>query len=406
MRIIHTADWHLGQYFYTKSRAPEHQAFLDWLIAQIVQYQVDALIVAGDIFDNGAPPSYAREMLNRFVVALRPTGCQLVLLAGNHDAVATLNESRELLACLNTHLIASADTPEKQVLTLFNRQGEPGALLCAIPFLRPRDILRSQADQSGTEKQIALQDAISAHYARCYHYACTLRDQLALPLPIIATGHLTTVGVTASDSVRDIYIGTLDAYPAQAFPPADYIALGHIHRPQRVTQSEHIRYSGSPIALSFDELGSEKSVYLIDFQHDKLASVEALPVPVTQPMQLIKGDLAEIERQLKSLGDHAGERPIWLDIEITTQAYLSDMQQRLQQLTADLPVEVLLLRRSREQRQQAIAREKKETLDELTPRDVFERRLATTDLAAEQAQRLRPLFGDIVRELTEGEPHA
>lgn len=406
MRIIHTADWHLGQYFYTKSRAPEHQAFLDWLIAQIIQHQVDALIVAGDIFDNGAPPSYAREMLNRFVVALRPTGCQLVLLAGNHDAVATLNESRELLACLNTHLIANADIPERQVLTLHNRQGEPGALLCAIPFLRPRDILRSQADQSGTEKQIALQDAISAHYAHCYQYACTLRDKLALPLPIIATGHLTTVGVTASDSVRDIYIGTLDAYPAHAFPPADYIALGHIHRPQRVTQSEHIRYSGSPIALSFDELGSEKSVYLVDFQQDKLASVTPLPVPVTQPMRLLKGDFNEIEQQLNNLRDHQGDLPIWLDIEITTQAYLSDMQQRLQQLTADLPVEVLLLRRSREQRQQAIAREKKETLDELTPQDVFERRLAITDLDAGQAQRLRPLFSDIVRELAEGEPHA
>lgn len=407
MRIIHTADWHLGQYFYTKSRAPEHQAFLDWLIEQITLHQVDALIVAGDIFDNGSPPSYAREMLNRFVVALRTTGCQLVLLAGNHDAVATLNESRDLLACLNTRLIANAgDDPNQQVFPLNTRQGIPGAILCAIPFLRPRDILRSQAGQSGSEKQLALQDAISGHYAQCYQHACSLRETLGLPLPIIATGHLTTVGVTASEAVRDIYIGSLDAYPVQAFPPADYIALGHIHRPQRVGHSEHIRYSGSPIALSFDELGSEKSVALIEFQQGTLTQITLLPIPVTQPMRLIKGSLTEIEQQLQALPVPEKEQRIWLDIEISTDTYLSDMQQRIQQLAQALPVDVLLMRRNREQRLQAITREKKETLDELSPRDVFERRLALTDIESEQQERLRPLFDGIVLDVKEGEPQA
>lgn len=400
MRIIHTSDWHLGQYFYTKSRAVEHQAFLHWLIEQIVRHQVDALIVAGDLFDSGSPPSYAREMMNRFVVDLQPTGCQLVVLAGNHDSVATLNESRELLACLNTRVIASAqDNPARQVLRLDDRQGRPGALLCAIPFLRPRDILRSQPDQSGDEKQQALLDAITAHYRQCYRQACQLRDSLALPLPIIATGHLTTLGVTASESVRDIYIGSLDAFPAQAFPPADYIALGHIHRPQRVAKSEHIRYSGSPIALSFDELGHDKSVYLVDFQQGELVGVEALPVPVTQPMRLLSGELPDIERQLAALADYQGEHPVWLDIEVATQDYLGDTQKRLQQLTDTLPVEVLLLRRAREQRQRAIVREKKETLEELSAQEVFARRLAAAELDTACERRLHTLFAQVVHEL-------
>lgn len=404
MRIIHTADWHLGQYFYTKSRAAEHQAFLHWLIAQVEQHQVDAVIVAGDIFDNGSPPSYAREMYYRFVVELQQTGCQLVVLGGNHDSVATLNESRDLLACLNTRVIASTDgDPGKQVMVLENRQRQPGAILCAIPFLRPRDIMTSRAGQSGEEKQQTLLDAIAAHYEQCYQLACQQRDALGLPLPIIATGHLTTVGVTASDSVRDIYIGTLDAFPAQAFPPADYIALGHIHRPQRVTQSAHIRYSGSPIPLSFDELSSEKSVYLVTFAPDAPPVVDALPVPVTQPMQLIKGSLADIEHQLATFSDYQGEPPVWLDIEVTTQAYLSDLQKRIQALTDDLPVEVLLLRRNREQ-QQAIARQEKETLDELTVHEVFERRLATAaDLEEPRRQRVRSLFGQVVNELEQDE---
>ncbi|WP_338670462.1 exonuclease subunit SbcD [Pantoea dispersa] len=393
MRIIHTADWHLGQFFYSKSRAAEHQQFLNWLLAAIVQHQVDALIVAGDLFDTGSPPSYARELFNRFVVALQPSGCQLIVLAGNHDSVATLNESRELLACLNTRVITSA-TPggEQQVLTLQQHDGTPGALLCAIPYLRPRDILRSQAGQSGRDKQLSLLQAIEQHYQHCYAAAVAQREAMDSALPIIATGHLTTVGVSKSDSVRDIYIGTLDAFPAQAFPPADYIALGHIHRAQRIADSDHIRYSGSPIALSFDELGREKSVFLLEFS-TRLESVTPLVIPSFQPMQMLKGAMAEIEQQLTAFHTYEGDLPVWLDIEITTQEYLSDLQRRIEQLTDALPVEVLLVRRSRDQRQRSLARLENETLSELKVEEVFARRLALEEqLEDEQRAQLTQLF--------------
>lgn len=108
MRILHTSDWHLGQNFYSKSRAAEHEAFLNWLLETAQAHEVDAIIVAGDIFDTGSPPSYARELYNRFVVNLQQTGCHLVIVAGNHDSVATLNESRDILAFLNTTVVASA----------------------------------------------------------------------------------------------------------------------------------------------------------------------------------------------------------------------------------------------------------------------------------------------------------
>ncbi len=393
MRIIHTADWHLGQFFYSKSRAAEHQAFLDWLLRQIAEHQVDALIVAGDLFDTGSPPSYAREMFNRFVVALQPSGCQLIVLAGNHDSVATLNESRELLACLNTRVITSA-TPggEQQVLTLMRRDGSPGALLCAIPYLRPRDILRSRAGQSGRDKQLSLLQAIEQHYQHCYNAAVAERDRLDQPLPIIATGHLTTVGVTKSDAVRDIYIGTLDAFPAQAFPPADYIALGHIHRAQRIGGTDHIRYSGSPIPLSFDETGRDKSVFLLDFS-STLERVTALPVPAFQPMQMLKGSMADIEAQLAQFARYDEPLPVWLDIEITTQEYLTDLQRRIEQLIATLPVEVLLVRRSRTLRQRSLEQLTNETLSELKVEEVFARRLAQeSELDAQQSDGLTRLF--------------
>ncbi|MDK1236874.1 exonuclease subunit SbcD [Cronobacter turicensis] len=400
MRILHTSDWHLGQNFYAKSRAAEHEAFLDWLLEAAMAHQVDAIIVAGDIFDTGAPPSYARELYNRFVVKLQTANCPLIVLGGNHDSVATLNESRELLACLNTQVIASAQlTPESQATLLYRRDCEPGAVLCPVPFLRPRDVLRSLSGQSGREKQQQLLEAISQHYQQSYEAACQLRGERNLP--IIATGHLTTVGVTKSDAVRDIYIGTLDAFPADRFPPADYIALGHIHRAQKVAGCEHIRYSGSPIALSFDETGKEKSVYLVEFADGKLRDVTALPVPVSQPLAVLKGSLESITAQLEQWRDAPDEPKVWLDIEIDTGEFLHDMHRQISQLTESLPVEVVLLRRSREMRERALGTLSTETLSELGVEEVFERRLELEALEEPEKAQLRTLFARTLESLHE-----
>lgn len=422
MRIIHTSDWHLGQFFINKSRQQEHKLFIEWLLQQVENHDVDAVIIAGDIFDTGSPPSYARELYNQFVIGMNKLGRQLIILAGNHDSVSTLNESKNILAHLNTQVIAAAaEDLTSQVLTLKNKQGDVGAIVCAIPYLRPRDIMLSRSGESGQQKQQALGQAIGQHYKDVFELAEQQRDALHKKtgelLPIIATGHLTAMGVTTSESVRDIYIGSLEAFPAKDFPAAAYIALGHIHRPQRVAKSEHIRYCGSPIPLSFDELGadpntSKKEVLLVDFKDGKLNSVEPLSVPLFQPMQVIKGNLESIEKQLAELSattliDNAAEEgtslPTWLSIEVDTQDYLNDLQQRIQALTADMNVEILQLRRARKQQQQRIEREDKELLAELTPEDVFERRLASEVFESDEEKarltRLKTAFTSIVHEL-------
>ncbi|MBI6255927.1 exonuclease subunit SbcD [Proteus mirabilis] len=399
MRIIHTSDWHLGQYFFTKTRAQEHQQFLDWLLEQIREQQVNAVIVAGDIFDTGSPPSYARELYNRFVVAIRDTQCQLIILGGNHDSVATLNESKSLLACLNTTVIANVHTETPQApIILYQKNHTPGALLCAIPYLRPRDMINSKSGQSGADKQGALKEAIADYYQRQYQAALDLRKQLNVNIPIIATGHLTTIGASVSDSVREIYIGTLEAFNATLFPPFDYIALGHIHRPQRVNKSGHIRYSGSPIPLSFDESAQQKSVCLIDFEQDKLAEMTLLPIPEFQLLRTLSGSLQEIATQLEKLATQYNEMDttIWLDIEVSTQDYLSDIQNRIQELTQSPLFEVIVLRRARKQHQ-ALMQNEKETLTELTVYDVFERRLAQHQFETEEDKtRLTTLFKQAV----------
>lgn len=404
LRILHTSDWHLGQHFMGKTRQAEHQAFCAWLLEQVRTHEVDVLLIAGDVFDTGAPPSYAREQYYRLVVDLRDAGCALVVLGGNHDSPAMLGESRSLLAQLGTQVVPGVGLdPAEQVLVLRDRTGQPGAILCAIPFVRPREVMASQAGQSAQDKQLSLQQAIAEHYRTLYELALGRREALGSALPIIATGHLTTVGASASESVREIYVGSLEAFPTSAFPPADYIALGHIHRPQKVGGLEHIRYSGSPIALSFDEARQQKEVLLLDFGAAALQSITPLPVPVFQPMASLRGSLKDLADAIADLATQGTpERPVWLEVQVSTDDYLSDLQSRINALCEGLPVEVLRIRRERGNAAASLASEARETLDELSVEDVFARRLQQETLDQGDTQRLQALYRQVLEALPQG----
>ena len=409
MKLLHTSDWHLGQSFFTKSRKQEHSAFLTWLLKQVELHQIDAVIVAGDIFDTGTPPSYAREMYNQIVVSMNQVGCALVILGGNHDSVSTLNESRQLLARLNTWVIANTSHDlSEQLIPLKSKNGDIGALLCAVPFIRPRDVTVSQSGESAQSKQQALTTAIQQHYHSLFNIALDYKQQHNLEVPILMTGHLTALGAQSSESVRDIYIGTLEGFDANLFPPADYIALGHIHRPQLVAKSEYIRYSGSPIPLSFDEIRTEKQVMMIDTgDAGEPVSVTPIPVPCFQPLATVKGSLEEIEEQIARLNFEVSPLPIWLAIEVNAQDYLSDLHHRIQNITEPYHVEVLQLRRARDNNKNTLRSVRNETLSELTPLEVFDKRLATEQFETEEQQirktRIEKLFHQIVTEVQQPE---
>ena len=412
MRLIHTSDWHLGQHFMGKSRQAEHQALIVWLLDQVETQAVDAVLIAGDIFDTGTPPSYARELYNQLVGQLYKAGVPLLVLGGNHDSPATLGESRELLAHLGTTVIAATHAdPATQVIVLPQRNGEPGCIVCAIPFIRPRDVLQSQAGQSAEDKQLSLQTAIQEHYAAVFSAAVERQSALAVELgphfghrlPIIATGHLTTVGASRSESVREIYVGALDAFPTSAFPPADYIALGHIHRPQKVGGFEHIRYCGSPIPLGFDEAKQQKEMLLVDLDTDGLKAVTVLPVPRFQGMVAISGNLETLAGAVgAAAAEGTRECPTWLEITVGEDDYLADLPARIEALTAGWPVEVLCLRRQRDNATARLATESRETLDELSPYEVFARRLQQETLSDEMQAALNDRYRSIVAGL-EGE---
>jgi exonuclease SbcD len=353
-----------------------------------------------------------------------------------------LSESQAVLASLSTrvitHVIPPASVDKEHESSVLNQQVFPlrdnteqvSAIVCAIPFVRPRDVIKSRAGQSASDKQLNLQQAISDHYQNLYQHAQVLANNIekeqGFSVPIIATGHLTALGVSVSDSksdsVRDIYIGSLEAFPASAFPPADYIALGHIHRAQQVAKTEHIRYCGSPIALSFDEANQEKRVLLVEFTQGKLDQVTDVIVPCFQPLYMVKTSLDDLESSLQETlvlfqnyqdkqdntgSTHSISDKAWLDIEIDNGDHLNDLSQRVSEVIVDMPFEILLVRRckkARQRRQIQLSNEDNSTLSELSLIEVFDSRLSQldwqTDEEVARKVRLQQLFSQLSVEVS------
>ena len=265
MKILHTSDWHLGRTLYGRKRYEEFEAFLAWLAETIQQNEIDALLVAGDVFDTSAPSNRAQELYYRFLCRIAASSCRhVVVIAGNHDSPSFLNAPRELLKVLDVHVIGSAsEVPEDEVLALRNELDAPELIVCAVPYLRDRDIRVSEAGESVEDKERKLIDGIRNHYAVVAALAEQKREELGVDIPIVAMGHLFTAGgqTVDGDGVRELYVGSLAHVTAGIFPACfNYLALGHLHIPQKVSGSETIRYSGSPLPMGFGEAKQWKSV--------------------------------------------------------------------------------------------------------------------------------------------------
>jgi len=396
MKILHTSDWHLGQYFMMKTREKEHQQFLSWLIKTVNDQKVDAVIVAGDIFDSASPASYARKLYADFVVQLQQSYCsQLVIVSGNHDSVAVLNESKSLLSALNVSVLAGlSENLADHLISLKDKNGEQQALLCALPFLRATDVMVSEQGSSAEHKQMSLQQGIADTYQRIYE---TAQEQANTDTPILATGHLTAVGCAVSDSVREIYIGTLTAFPSSLFPAFDYIALGHIHKAQRVQQSDVIRYSGSPIPLSFDESKQTKKVNLIEFTNKTDLSVSEIDIPTFQSLKVISGDLDSISEQINALKADDLEQSVWVEVKLKQAHYMSDLHSHLSQLVEGTHIDILKVSSPQINEANQWQDNDKKSLDNVTPEQLFEHRLDIEDnISDEQKQQLKGLFAEVL----------
>ena len=408
MRFLHTSDIHLGQRFHRRDRQREHSEYLAWLRDRFVETEADAVLIAGDVFDVASPPSYAREQLAGFVHDIRQAGGQLIILGGNHDSPLTLSENLKPWSLLSALVIPSV-APEDaaaNVHVISKRDGTPGMVLCAVPFIHERQIVRSVAGQSDEERRAMLANAIAQYYREIYDAALEKRQMMGLDLPIVATGHLTLVGASLSESVKEIYVGSLEALSTEMLPPADYVALGHIHRGMKVGGHDHIRYCGSPIALSFDELNRDKEVLVVHFGAGRSRQIEALGVPRFQAMGRISAPIDELPEALDVyLAENPAdaERPTWLEVAITDAGYLPDLGERVGQLVEGRPVEVLRITSSRRGDASAGIESSPESLDELTPEQVFQSLLDKrgAGVPPDRLPRVRELFASVANDVQE-----
>lgn len=409
MRILHTSDWHLGRSLYNRRRHAEFEAFLDWLADTIAANNVNALIVAGDVFDTGTPGNRSQEMYYRFLCRMAGSSCRhVVAVAGNHDSASFLDAPKELLKALDIHVVGgmSAD-PADEVVVLRDGAGAAEMIVCAVPYLRDRDVRESEAGESGEDKERKLVAGIRAHYAAVVAAAAERRQCEGVTVPVVATGHLFAAGglTSANDGVRELYIGSLSRVPADAFPDAiDYLALGHLHAPQRVGGSDTRRYSGSPLPMSFDEAEREKSVCLVDFGVVATPRVTLLPVPTFQRLERVRGDWTAIAARIARLA--AENADAWLEVTHEGGEVVPDLRGKLEELTAGTTLAVVharngdLLRRALEQSHGG------ETLDDLDETEVFERFLADHDIPEADRAALRLAHGEILQTIRDADIRA
>ncbi|MGE6795451.1 exonuclease SbcCD subunit D C-terminal domain-containing protein [Psychrobacter immobilis] len=317
LTVLHTSDWHLGRRLYGRMRYDEFEAFLSWLQDAISTQKVDVLIVAGDIFDTMTPSNRAQALYYEFLGKVSKSCCQhIVIVAGNHDSPTFLDAPSNVLKFLNVHVIGTAcEDLKDEVLVLDDADGTPHCIIAAIPYLRDRDVRSSSAGESADSKDANVIKGIRAHYDEVASIAKGQQAELIKihqrHIPIIATGHLFAAGgkTTDDDGVRDLYVGSLGKISADMFDEGfDYVALGHLHVPQRVGGRDSIRYSGSPIAMGFGEARQQKQVLLIQFgaiDNEILELETTSDNAVPQLSSTITKVEKSVEKTAKKIASHA-----------------------------------------------------------------------------------------------------
>lgn len=308
MVFLHTADWHIGQLFHEYDRTYEHQQFLNWLLEILVSEQIDVLLVSGDVFDLSNPSAASIKMFYRFLsqaVKANPD-LQIVITAGNHDSAARLESPKPLLESSHIHVIGLVEKKEdgsidydKLIIPLKDKDGTTQAWCLVVPFLRMGDY----PIIAETENPYAA--GVAAFYAEAYNCVGAKKQTNQ---PIICMGHLHAQQTDMTDvdqSVERAIMGGVECIGVAAFhPDIAYVALGHIHKAQRIGGKEHIRYCGSPLPMSFSELNYKHQVLVFDLEEQGISNLESLEVPVSVPLKrvpAIHSTLAEVINALLQL---------------------------------------------------------------------------------------------------------
>ena len=336
MRLFHTSDWHLGQNLHGQERDFEHAAFLSWLLNSLSERKPDVLLIAGDIFDTVNPPVTAQERLYDFIVNAheRLPLLTIVMIAGNHDSGSRIELPAPLMRRLRTHALGrvlwlddGVLDAERLLLPLPAADGSIGGWCLALPFLRPAEVTGGVLGDDYLRGIGQVHEALIA--------AAQRKRQPGQVLIAISHAHMAG-GSVSEDSERSLIIGNAEALPASLFS-ADitYVALGHLHKPQRVNGEERIRYCGSPIPLSFSEIGYQHQILEINCLDGQLVSVETRLIPRAVNLQRFgPAPLAELLEQLKDLPDidllADIDRQPWLEVRVRLDEPQPDLRNQIE----------------------------------------------------------------------------
>jgi exonuclease SbcD len=411
MRILHTADWHLGHRLYNRDRTPEHRLALDWLLETVEREAVDLLIVAGDIFDVTNPSNQAKELYYDFLARLTRTRCaSAVIVGGNHDSPSLLNAPRSLMEALQLYVVGAASSaPEDRVLRI--DCGKESVWVAAVPYLRERDLRKATFGEGDNDREQVLRAGIVRHFDEMANTAEQLRR--GSDRPIVATGHLFASGASDNEDKKS-YIYQADEHNilAEQFPSCfDYVALGHIHRAQRVGGHDHIRYAGSLIPLTFQEGQVARSVRLIDLGRKGEAVItRKVNLPTTRPLLRLRDTFAAVKKQLaRAAGEEdPGKLPAWAEVRVLTDDPIPQLREKLQEAVrkANPQSTLQLIRISRERQTPRSDQDDGRVevdLDELPPEDVFDRLCVQHEHSPEVKEQLKQDFAELRNWMAESE---
>lgn len=336
LRLFHTSDWHLGQNLHGQERDFEHACFLEWLLRQLKHEQPDALLIAGDIFDTVNPPVKAQERLYDFIVSAheQQPGLSIVMIAGNHDSGSRIELPAPLMRRLRAHALGRVlwlDDGQldagRLLLPLTDTSGKIAAWCLALPFLRPAEVTGRHLGEDYLKGIAQVHEWLIA--------AAEERRQPGQALIAVSHAHMAG-GAVSEDSERSLVIGNAEALPASLFgPQISYVALGHLHKPQKVNGEERIRYSGSPIPLSFSEIDYKHQILDIRLDGEQLLSVEPRLIPRAVNLQRLgPAPLGEILAQLGALPDidllAEEQRQPWLEVRVRLDEPQPDLRQQVE----------------------------------------------------------------------------
>ncbi|MFB6510707.1 exonuclease SbcCD subunit D [Streptomyces virginiae] len=312
MKFLHTSDWHLGRAFHRVNLLGAQAVFIDHLIETVREHEVDAVLVAGDIYDRAVPPLPAVELYDRALHRLADLGVPTVMISGNHDSARRLGVGSGLIDRAGIHL-RTDPTGCADPVVLADVHGD--VALYGLPYLEPALV----KDQLGAEK-VSHEAVLGAAMDR-------IRADLAGRAPgtrSIVLAHAFVVGGQASDSERDITVGGVEAVPASVFDGVDYAALGHLHGSQTI--SERVRYSGSPLAYSFSEADHRKTMWLIELGADgDIVHAERVDTPVPRTLARLRGPLEDLLRDPA----HQVHEDAWVEATLTDPVRPDDPMARL-----------------------------------------------------------------------------